>query len=98
MKMKITITREDWDRGVHYADPCGCLLARALKRQTGKKWSVSPGQVDVEDGQPHGEPADFTYNYEEKRNGKCLEEWLDDAHNDPDLLPITIELVGREGS
>ena len=33
--MTITITRKDWKRGVCYEDPCGCLLHKAILRQTG---------------------------------------------------------------
>jgi len=77
--MTITITRKDWKRGVCYEDPCGCLLHKAILRQTGKWNSVYRGFVSID-----GRLRDYSERKHEKR--------LQAAHRDPSLLPITIVL------
>jgi len=78
--MTITITRKDWKRGLDHDKPCGCLLHRAIKRQTGKRGIVwMYGRVQMPD--------------REYRYSRVIHEArLQAAHRDPSLLPITIVL------
>ncbi len=76
--MKITITRKDWEKGIEYQRPCGCLLARAIRRKLRRTALVWPGEVEV---------GGLDYSYDLK-----IEARLKRAHKDPALLPITIEL------
>ena len=79
--MKITIKCSDWKSGVVYCDPCGCLLARAIKRQLNiRKVHVVPGEVEIGNEE--------TYVYDDRR----FEDRIEDAHTDRSLLPLTITL------
>jgi hypothetical protein len=85
--MKITIKKSDWNPRVDYLDQCGCLLWRAARRRFGQRREIRvvPGSVTV----------DFDYSsdgkvYRYRQIG--TEHRLKKAHNDPTLLPLTIEL------
>jgi hypothetical protein len=77
--MKITVIKEDWP-GANYVDPCGCLLARALRRKMGHlvQFKVYPAGVLIE----------ARYYRIEKEESRALFR----AHHDPKLLPLTITL------
>ena len=90
-KISITIERKDWDAGVRYTDPCGCLLARAANRTLkARSADVGPGEVTIGAG---NNKRNFLYSY------KNYEAKLNRAHEDPNLLPLTIVLreVKAEG-
>ena len=77
--MRITIKRSDWKPGIDYYGPCGCLLARAIKRQLKTRQATvwMSGAVQL---------SDRAYRYSVPRN----ESRLIRAHRDPSVLPITI--------
>ena len=81
--MTVTIQQRDWKKRVSYDDPCGCLLARAVKRTLRTRRYVAvwaPGMINV-DGKK-------LYTYNERK----YESRLIAAHHDPSLLPMTITL------
>src|SRR5204862_8270980 len=80
----VTIQRRDWHRGISYEDPCGCLLARAIRR------NFKMGQLGVVVFIPGlvGMSGKETKTYSTRKH----ESRLMAAHRDPSLLPLTVRL------
>ena len=89
----ITITREDWQEGLRYSDPCGCLLHRAAVREFRPRRDdllvVWPGALVVDVSKKTLEK----YRYDPK-----WEDQLKLAHLDPCYLPLTIPIWPVEDS
>ena len=70
---------------VRYQDPCGCLLWRAIMRTHKPAYcEVVPGTVAIT-SKKNADAREFRYD-------SFHELHLRDAHDDPTLLPMTIEL------